>query len=154
MLRTTITMLLIAGTSVALADGAKPNPYLQHDNRVPITVSAHERNHVLFDMRELLQGMFYIQNAMARDDLKAIPEVAMPMGRLMQHMPTEMLIRMPEGYMQLGSGMQTAFTQAAQAAAEGNHKKIEEHLGEAMTYCSGCHDTFRFQLGKPKEAKK
>jgi hypothetical protein len=116
-------------------------------------VSSHERNHVLFDMREMLHGMFTIQTAMARDDMKIIPEVALPMGRVMQHMPQELLIRMPDEYKYLGAGMQAAFTNVAEAAKANDHKKVEGYLAEAMTYCSGCHDTFKFVVGSVPKSK-
>ena len=152
MLRTTIATLLITSAAISIADDST-NPYLQYDHRVTIAVSQHERNHVLFDMRELLHGMFFIQNAMARNDLAAIPEQAMPMGRLMQHMPMDLLMRMPEEYKFLGAGMQAAFTNAAEAAKAGDHKKVEEFMAESMTYCSGCHDTFRFVVGSVNKGK-
>jgi cytochrome c553 len=150
MMRRSILILALAVSSAALADG---NPYLQYDRRVPITVTSHERNHVLFDMREMLHGMFTIQTAMARDDMKIIPEVALPMGRVMQHMPQELLIRMPDEYKYLGAGMQAAFTNVAEAAKANDHKKVEGYLAEAMTYCSGCHDTFKFVLGSVPKSK-
>lgn len=154
MLRKTLALLLLAGSGLAIADGLGTNPYLQIDNRVTLLVDSAERNQVLYDMRELLHGMFFIQNALARDDLKAIPEVALPMGRVMQGMPQAALMRMPDEYKFLGAGLQAAYTNVAEAAKAGDHRKVDQHLAEAMSYCSGCHDTFRFVVGKvPFSAK-
>jgi cytochrome c556 len=137
---------MLAGAAVA--GGLETNPYLQIDNRMALLVDSSERNQVLFDMRELLHGMFHIQNALARHDLKAIPDVVMPMGKLMQNMPQSMLRRMPDEYKYLGSGLQAAYTNVAQAAIAGDHAKVDAYLAEALTYCSGCHDSFRFVVGK------
>jgi hypothetical protein len=144
--------MLAAAGGVQAAE-VTDNPYLQYDRRVAITVGTHERNHVLFDMRELLHGLFHIQSALARNELKVIPETAMSMGRVMQHMPSELLIRVPDEYKHLGAGMQATFTYMAEAAKADDHKKVEGYLAEAMTYCSGCHDTFRFQVGKVANGK-
>lgn len=153
MLRRSMLILVLAASGSAMAEGPSTNPYLQYDHRVPITVTIHDRNHVLFDMREMLHGIFNIQMALARNDLAAIPEQALPMGRLMQHMPMDLLMRMPEEYKFLGAGMQAAFTNAAEAAKAGDHKKVEEFMAESMTYCSGCHDTFRFVVGRVNNGK-
>lgn len=154
MLRKALVFMLLSGAGLAGANGLETNPYLSIDHRLPLLVDSAERNHVLFDMRELLHSMFFIQNALARNDLKNVPETAMSMGRVMQHMPRGMLIRMPDEFKYLGAGMQAAYTNAAEAAKAGDHKKVEEHMAEALTYCSGCHDTFRFVVGKvPFSAK-
>jgi len=140
-------LVLAAMANPALAD---ENPAYLQDPRQPISVSVVERNHVLFDMRSMLHGMFNIQNALGRGDLAAVAVEAKPMGKLVTHLPPGMLERAPEGFRLLGSGLETSFDKVIDLASKPDAKaaEINHQLAEALSYCSGCHDSYRFQVRK------
>lgn len=145
-----LAVLVLATPQAGAAGG-----FAENDYRQPIPVTPTERNQVLFDMRELLHGLFNIHNALAKGDMKAVAQEAQPMGELVMRMPEEMLRRMPEGFLRLGGGMKVSFDGVAKAAGDkGDLRHVQGQLAEAMTYCSGCHDTYRFQVGSANRAER
>jgi cytochrome c556 len=142
---------------VASAAWAADDPYTTGDHRTPITVSAKERNQILYEMREFLHGLFNIHQAMARGDMKAVAVEAKPLGQMVQRLPTDVTDKMPEGFMQMSLAMHEAFDQLAKSAeTKPDFAPMQHQLAEIMTYCSGCHDTYRLEVAaaKPAPAKK
>jgi hypothetical protein len=139
--------LALAGFAVTTQSAPSALP-IESDNRFPIQVKPQERSHVLFDMRAMLHGMFNIHNAMSRNDWQAVAKEAVPLGELMMKMPTDMMNRLPDGFMQMGSGMQESFNNLAKAAQSGDQRTAQTYMADALAFCSGCHDTYRFQEGR------
>jgi recombinational DNA repair protein RecR len=120
------------------------------DARAVIVVSESERNLVLEEMREFLHGLHSIQLALARKDMHGVALAARPMGMILHRIPPAMRDRLPETFVQIGLGQHEIFEVIARDAEV---KKDIDHtlaqVAEALTYCSGCHDTYRFAIGKP-----
>jgi parvulin-like peptidyl-prolyl isomerase len=121
--------------------------YTSRDIRQPIIVTAKERNQFLFEMRELLHGLFNLHLALSKNDFKAAAVAARPIGHFMEHVPDALRERLPTEYVQLAIAMEESFHALARTAEEKQDMSaIQAQLAESMTYCSGCHDTFRFEV--------
>lgn len=141
-------LILVCGPALAVA--AQPAaPLNGTDNRIPITVSSQERAHVLAEMRTFLQGLHNIFNALARKDMNAVAVESRPLGKVLHHMPQAMRERLPLAYVEMGLGLHEVFDVIARdAEAKADPFMTLGQLAEAMTYCSGCHDTYRLQVGR------
>lgn len=129
---------------------AEPRGVGQADSRVVIRVSETERNLVLEEMREFLHGLHSIQLALARKDMNGVALAAGPMGLILHRMPAAMRERVPEAFVQMGLGQHEIFEVIARdAVAKNDLAHTLGQVGEALTYCSGCHDTYRFVVGRP-----
>ena len=143
MKRLVFCLLLSASGAIGAAD----NSYTANDHRIPIEVTARERNQILYEMREFLHGLHNIHHALAKGDMKAVAVEAKPMGQTMYRIPVGVRERLPEGFMQMGLAMHEAFDALAKVAeTKGEMAPAQEQMAEIMTYCSGCHDTYRFEV--------
>jgi hypothetical protein len=55
--------------------------------RIAIPVTAEERNQTLYEMRELLHALFFIDSALSNKDFKAVIAQAKPVGPLLNKFP-------------------------------------------------------------------
>ncbi len=149
MKRISTLVLLFCLSGAALAGGAGEETYTTAEYRFPIKVLSKDRNRLLYDMRDLLHGMHNIHHALARNDMKAVATEARPLGQLINHMPASQRDSLPEGFMQMGIAMYESFEQMAKMAEGGaSQSQMEEQMAEVVAYCSGCHDTYRFEVAK------
>jgi len=149
MTRKLITLALLLVSTASLAQSS-----LYSDKRIAINVSQAEKNQVLTEMREFLHGLHNINHALARQDMKGVAVVARPMGPMLDRFPAGLKERLPEEYTQLAIAMNEAFQNLARDAEnKGDTSKALENLAEVMTYCSGCHDTYRFNVVPMKVRK-
>ncbi len=149
-IKTWLCALLLPVAGVSWAGG---EAYTATDQRSPITVSAKERNQILYEMREFLHGLFNIHQAMARNDMKAVATEAKPLGQMVHRLPASVTDKMPEGFMQMGLAMHEAFDHLAKTAeTKPEFAPMQYQMAEIMTYCSGCHDTYRLEVAPAKPA--
>lgn len=150
-----VLALLLAAAATATGPARAQPPYsMQNDNRIAINVSQAEKNQVLAEMREFLHGFHAINIAMARQDMKALGTIARPMGGMLDRTPKALKERLPEEYTQLAIAMNEAFQNLARdAESNGDMRKAHENLAEVVTYCSGCHDSYRFNVAPVKGRK-
>ncbi len=119
------------------------------DTRLTIVVTDGERNQILYEMRALLHGLFNLHSALARNDMNAVAVAAKPLGPVLSRIPKGMRDRLPQPFMEMSIGQNEIFdTIARDALSVGDMKHTQGQMAEAMTYCSGCHDTYRFQVGQ------
>jgi cytochrome c556 len=149
-----LALILAATATVTGPVRAQSSSAMQADNRIAINVSQGEKNQVLAEMREFLHGFHAINIAMARQDMKALGTIARPMGGLLERTPVKLKERLPEEYTQLAIAMNEAFQNLARdAESNGDMRKSHENLAEVVTYCSGCHDSYRFNVAPVKGRK-
>lgn len=140
--------------AIAMPAGAEDS-YTARDIRQPIIVTAKERNQFLFEMRELLHGLFNLHLALSKNDFQATAVAVRPIGRLIEKMPASLRDRLPEEYVQIGIAMQESFALLAKLAEEKKDMAVVQgQLAESMAYCSGCHDTYRLEVRAVVPAKK
>lgn len=126
----------------------------QLDNRVPIKVTSKERNQVLYEMRAFLQGMHNIHHALADNDMKAVAVAAKPLGPMLHRIPRSLRERLPEEFLEMSIAMRELFDVIARdAETQKDPRHTLDQMAEAMSYCAGCHDTYRFQVGRVSSKK-
>lgn len=119
------------------------------DNRIPIMVTSQERAQFLAEMRTFLHGLHNIFHALARQDMKAVAGQARPLGMALHQMPPTLRERLPLAYVEMGRGLHEVFDVIARdAELKADLALTLSQLAEAMSYCSGCHDTYRLQVGR------
>lgn len=134
-----------------LAQGTERGPTAV-DNRIPISVTAEERNQVLYEMREFLHDLFNINHALARRDMEGVARAAEPLGRVLHRIPPKLQERLPLAFQEMGHGMHELFeVMARDARSKADVSHTLGQVAEALSYCSGCHDTYRFQVA-PRQA--
>ncbi len=142
MSRRALAIALICFSTEVLAQSP-----MAKDNRLTIQVSPSERNHVLYEMRDYLHGLFNLLNALSSKDMKGIATSTQPMAGMLEHLPGNLRDRLPETFTQLAIGMnETLKVMARDAEAKGDMSLTQSQMAELMTYCSGCHDTYRFEV--------
>ncbi len=143
---TFFALLLITSASFGQGSGRVPP-----DNRQPIMVTKSERNLMLTEMREFLHGFHSIQYALSRKDMKALAITAKPMGPLLDRLPAGLREKFPEEFTQLAVAQNEAFQALARIGEKnGDVSAALEQTAEVLTYCSGCHDSYRFEVPDPK----
>lgn len=145
-------LALFLMTPVGLAQSAgRP----AQDIRLIIPVSSAERNQVLAEMREFLHGLHNIQNALASKDMKGLAVTAKDMMPLMERMPPSLKERFPEAFSEMALAQSEAFRSLARIGeSSGEVGAALEQTAEILTYCSGCHDTYRFEVRAPARTRK
>jgi hypothetical protein len=137
---TAIALICLSTTAMALSPTSK-------DNRIPIQISPSERNQVLYEMREFLHSLFNMHNALANKDMKAVAVSTKPMAGLLERLPASIQGKLPEEFTQMAIGMNEALkVMARDAENKADMGLTQSQMAELMTYCSGCHDTFRFEV--------
>ncbi|MFN3593356.1 MAG: hypothetical protein ACK4TK_01570 [Thiobacillaceae bacterium] len=145
---------LALATALVSAQLVSAAPLNGTDNRIPINVTSQERSHLLAEMCTFLQGLHNIFHALARKDMKAVAVEARPLGKVLHHMPPGMRERVPLAYVEMGWGLHEVFDVIARDdEAKADPALTLGQLAEALSYCSGCHDTYRLQVVPARGAR-
>jgi len=150
----------IVGGAVALMMAAHVpanavESFADRDYRQLIPVTAKERNQYLFEMREQLHALFNLHLALSKNDFQAAATAARPIGQLLEKTPPSLRERLPEEYVQLSIAMRESFDiLAREAETRKDMSAVQAQLAESMTYCSGCHDSYRFEVRASIPARK
>lgn len=136
---------------LAVPTFAQAPAFHQTDKRLPITLTPVERNQTLYEMREFLHGFHNIHLALANGDMRLVALTARTMAPFLDRLPESMRERTPEEFVQIAIALRESLEALARSAeTRGNAQEIHGHLAEVVTYCSGCHDTFRLQATPPR----
>ena len=120
------------------------------DKRMAVQLSAGERQHVLMEMRGLLQSTQGIIEGLAKDDMELVQKSALAAGTDGRKTTENMIMhkKMPQEWMQLGGMAHKSMDEIAQMAADGKSAKdIQLKLVSAMDSCTACHAAY--QLPNP-----
>jgi len=129
--------------------------FTARDVRIPIPVTAKERNQTLYAMRETLHGLFNLHSALARGDYDGAALAARSNSTLLEKISPSLRERLPEEFTQLAIGLNESFRAVAKEAETRRDVAATQNLlAESMTYCSGCHDTYRFDVRPALPAKR
>lgn len=149
-----LVMLQLAIAAFSNSANAESSRALFADNRIIINVTQAEKNQVLYEMRDYLHGLHNINYTLASQDMQALAKNARPMGTLLERLPGSLKARLPEEFTQIAIAMNEAFENLAnKAEATKDMRQAHENLAEVLTYCSGCHDTYRFNVVAKKLIK-
>jgi len=121
----------------ALAESKEP----VIDKREVLVLMPMQREHVLGEMRALLTGIQDILGALAEDDMKAVADIARPLGSNMAGKAEDHLKGvLPKHFMQLGMAAHQDFDSIATLAESGaDSKAVLSELSRSMNKCQACH---------------
>jgi hypothetical protein len=144
-----LSLLCLSGVSALLAADAGAVSPTAVDTRMSITVTEAERNQILYEMRAFLHGLHNVHVAMGRKDMKAVALEAGELGKTLDRIPAQLLDRMPQPFTEMRVAMYETFKYIARdVEGKADPALTHQRFAEALSYCSGCHDTYRFQIGK------
>jgi hypothetical protein len=115
------------------------------DKREVLVLTPMQREHVLSEMRALLSGVQNVLGALAEDDMKAVANIARPLGRSMAGKAEDHLKGvLPQHFMQLGMAVHEDFDRIAALAESGaGSKAVLSELSRSMNKCQACHANYQ-----------
>ena len=118
------------------------------DGRTAVMLTAEERDHVLTDMRGLLENVQGLLAALGKGDMQAVAEHARNNGFSNHKMPpVSLMTKMPAEFRALGDPMHSGFDDIAiEAEGIGDHDVIVQKLGAVLQVCTTCHATYTLKV--------
>jgi hypothetical protein len=133
--------------AIALAALAQP---LYADSRQKVEFPDMMREHMLANMRDHLQAMTEIQDALGRGDYDKAADLAeqrIGMSSMASHGAGHMAPLMPPAMQEIGTAMHRAasrFARSAQeSAVDGDLRRSVSALSEVSAQCVACHTAYR-----------
>jgi hypothetical protein len=140
-----LNILLVA----VIAGGAylffiKGRTSVSADGRTAVVLTAEERDHVLADMRGLLENVQGLLAALGKGDMQGVAEHARNNGFSNHKMPpVSLMTKMPAEFRALGDPMHSGFDDIAiEAESIGDRDVIVQKLGAVLQVCTGCHASY------------
>lgn len=126
---------IVAGSTAAGADG-----------RTAILLEPAERALVLREMRGFLVGLQRIDEALSRDDMKAVAAASRALGTPKTHdAPVSLLGKLPLEFKQLAFGVHGDFDAIATDAERGGPaRQTLGQLSAVLQKCTACHERYEF----------
>lgn len=121
------------------------------EKRIAVHISVAERQHVLEEMRGLLQSTQGVIEGLALDDMELVASSALAAGTHGRKTTENNIMhkKMPKEWMQLGMQAHKSMDVIAQMAKDGKPAKdIQLKLVDTMNACTACHAAF--YLPEPK----
>jgi hypothetical protein len=115
------------------------------DERKALNLAPSERAMILLEMRQFLNGIQIMTDALSRDDMKAVAQAAKPLGAQASHeVPDSLKAKLPKEFKQLASAVHGGFDQLAMDAESlGDTKHTQKQLGGILKNCVSCHNLFQ-----------
>lgn len=133
--------------STPLEPLAEPNDPLQQ--RVAITLTQSERNHVRMQMIAFLSGMSTISDATLQGDRETIRETADALSRA-DGSGQAIGRKAPEGFRQISRGLRQDFADMAEMSINADMAEIQLKQVEVLYRCSACHGSYRVEPAEPE----
>ena len=147
-----MAMVLVAAPVLA-HDGhshdAADHANLKDERRV-LALAPAERAMILLEMRQFLNGIQVMTDALSRDDLKTVAQAARPLGSQATHeVPNSLKAKLPKEFKQLAFAVHGGFDQLAlDAESLGDTKHTQKQLGGILQNCVACHNMFQIHTVK------
>lgn len=124
------------------------------DERKALNLAPSERAMILLEMRQFLNGIQIMTDALSRDDMKAVAQAAKPLGAQASHeVPDSLKAKLPKEFKQLASAVHGGFDQLAMDAESlGDTKHTQKQLGSILKNCVSCHSLFQIHA-MPEKVK-
>jgi len=115
------------------------------DERKALKLTPPERAMILLEMRQFLNGIQVMTDALSRDDLKTVAQAAKPLGAQAAHeVPNSLKAKLPKEFKQLAFAVHGAFDQLAMDAESlGDARHTQKQLGGILKNCVSCHGMFQ-----------
>lgn len=152
----TLVMFMLAAPVWANDDhshGAADHANLKDERKV-LNLEPSERAMILLEMRQFLNGIQIMTDALSRDDLKTVAQATKPLGNLATHdIPDSLKAKLPKEFKQLASAVHGGFDQLAMDAESlGDTKHTQKQLGGILKNCVSCHSMFQIHA-MPEKVK-
>ncbi len=122
-----------------------PASVTAEDGRTEIVVNETERDHILQEMRGLLEAVHGILDGAMTEDFDAVAREASAVGMVLAKGESPQLVaKLPVGFKVNGFAAHTAFDRLAQNALEFRNKDmVLEELTTILGACTSCHAGYR-----------
>lgn len=140
-----ISLFFVFGFTFNALPALAENKASSLDKREVLVLTPMQREHVLSEMRALLSGVQNILGALAENDMKAVADIARPLGRSMAGKAEDHLKGvLPKHFMQLGMDVHHDFDSIAALAVSGaDGKAVLRELSRSMKKCQACHANYQ-----------
>jgi cytochrome c556 len=151
--RSNYVILAVLGLSCVLTACArapeehKDEHSTSNDMREAIPLSVLERDHVLAEMRQMLQSTEGVVSGLAAGDMAAVQSAAALSGRRAPTTADQKLhAKFSKEFLLLGAAAHGGFDDIARLAAEGaGDKAVTAKLGDVLRACTSCHAAYRIE---------
>ena len=114
------------------------------DDRTEIELLPSERELILGEMRQLLEGVRGIIGAVAEDDQDAIKEAARSNGMQMaQDVNPALVTKLPKPFKELGMNVNKKFDNLADRVHSISGQDVLRETHDIMGSCIGCHVSYK-----------
>lgn len=115
------------------------------DNRQAIVLGPAEKHYVLEEMRLFLANTQGIADAISRDDMRTVAELARTSGMATTlDTPHSVMQALPADFKQMGMGVHRAFDQIALDAEQlGDPQHSLKQLADTLSRCVACHASYQ-----------
>jgi cytochrome c556 len=119
----------------------------ESDIRTVVPLSEPHRAQVLTEMRQFLSGLAEMSAALAKEDMESVARAAHSLGSPMtHHVPADLKQALPEDFRKLGFAVHADFDQIAlDAESLGDARHTLAQLGETLSKCVACHNTYQIR---------
>lgn len=114
------------------------------DGRTAVILTVEERDSVLAEMRRMLEAVQGVTDALARDDIAAIPAIVTPLGMAATEGESPaMMAKIPLEMKSLGHGAHQAMDDLAALALSGaGQAEILAATADILNVCTTCHAAY------------
>lgn len=115
------------------------------DDRVKVVLKPDERHLVLLEMRNFLNVLQIISDAVTREDMTAVAEAARSMGSgAANQIPPQTVAKLPQTFQMLAGTVHTSFDlMALDADSLGDPMHTQRQLARMMQTCNACHGIYQ-----------
>lgn len=143
-----LTLLILLVSYVPVAAGAEAHTHVpSHDSRVVLALTPDERAIILVEMRQFLDAVQKMTDALGRQDMTAAARAARAVGQKMGHeVPVSLRAKLPMEFRQLGNAVHRDFDQIAlDAETLGDVSYSLTQLSATLQKCASCHATYQIR---------
>jgi hypothetical protein len=122
------------------------------DGRIAILLAPTERALVLREMRNFIDGLQLISDALSRDDMQGVAKAARVMGTVGMHgVPVAMMAKLPIEFKVLALSVHRGFDAIGRDAESiGTTRHTLEQLSHVLQQCSTCHADYQISAATTK----
>jgi len=140
---TALVWFSVAGAAFAADQHAEHTA----DHRVAISVDAEAKEHLLLEMRQLLETVHHVLDGALKKDMKAVATYAEAVGlKAMRATPASITNQLPKEFKMMGRGVHEAMDNIARDAKDmGDSQHTIEQVNTLLGSCVSCHATFKLK---------
>lgn len=117
------------------------------DHRQEIKVDKEAKEHVLLEMRQLLETVHNVMDSALKKDMDAVNKYASAVGlKAMKATPPSVAKQLPKEFKMMGRSVHEAMDGIARDARDlGDSQHTIEQVTQTLGSCVACHSMYKFQ---------